>query len=137
MKSFILRSSKMDGLWQSQSITITQKTSALICARSQKFEKQTGVFHHRERSYRCRTRHLSGVLKSLENKTENRSFMQRVLKPKIIQDWAAVWREHGFKEFIKRKGWKIVAAVFLFYLIRDSFLYIFLPYLAARGLLGC
>ena len=63
--------------------------------------------------------------------------MQRVLKPKIIQDWAAVWREQGFKEFIKRKGWKIVAAVFLFYLIRDSFLYIFLPYLAARGLLGC
>ncbi len=73
----------------------------------------------------------------MENKTENKSFFQRVLKPKIIQEWGTVWREHGFKEFIKRKGWKVVAIVFVFYLIRDSFLYLFLPYLATRGLLGC
>ena len=73
----------------------------------------------------------------MESKTENKSFFQRVLKPKIIQEWVAVWKEHGLKEFIKRKGWKIVAAVFLFYLIRDSFLYLFLPYVATRGLLGC
>jgi len=38
---------------------------------------------------------------------------------------------------MKAKGWKIVLAVFLFYLIRDSLLYILLPYLAARGLFGC
>ncbi len=73
----------------------------------------------------------------MASKTEHKSFFRRVLKPKIVQDWVAVWREHGFKEFIKRKGWKVVATVFVFYLIRDSFLYIFLPYMAARGLLGC
>ena len=73
----------------------------------------------------------------MEKKTEKKSFFQQVLKPKVIQEWRAVWREQGFKEFLKRKGWKVVVAIFVFYLIRDSFLYIFLPYLAARGLLGC
>ena len=62
---------------------------------------------------------------------------QRVLKPKIIRDWTANLRKDGFSGFVKQKGWKIVVAIFLFYLIRDSFLYIFLPYMAARGLLGC
>ncbi len=73
----------------------------------------------------------------MESKTKNKSFFQRVLKPKIIQEWVAVWREHGLKEFIKRKGLIVVAVVFVFYLIRDSFLYLFLPYVATRGLLGC
>lgn len=73
----------------------------------------------------------------VQNQTEKKSVYRRILKPKIIREWVAIWKEHGLAEFVKRKGWKIVAAVFLFYLIRDSFLYIFLPYLAARGLLGC
>jgi len=60
-----------------------------------------------------------------------------LLKPAFIQEWMAVWKEHGFREFIRQKGWKVVAAVILFYLIRDSILYLALPYFAARGLLGC
>jgi hypothetical protein len=63
--------------------------------------------------------------------------IKRILKPKIIQEWTALLKEKGPREFLKQKGWKIVAAVFLFYLIRDSLLYLILPYLAARGLLGC
>jgi len=49
----------------------------------------------------------------------------------------ALWKARGFKEFVRQKGWKVVAAVFLFYLVRDSILYILIPVLAARGLLGC
>ncbi len=55
----------------------------------------------------------------------------------MIQHWIALWKRVGFRQFIKEKGWKVVAAVFLFYLVRDSILYIILPFLAAKGLLGC
>ena len=79
----------------------------------------------------------------MANKVENINrleiFIQsikRILKPKIVREWTALLKEVGFLEFTKQKGWKIVAAIILFYLIRDSFLYIFLPYLAARGLFG-
>ena len=65
-----------------------------------------------------------------------RQVLGRLLKPKIIREWTALWKEVGFWGFVKRKGWKVVTAIFIFYLIRDSFLYLLLPYLAARGLLG-
>lgn len=63
--------------------------------------------------------------------------IRRALKPKIIVEWTALLREIGFKGFIKKKGWKIVFTIFMFYLIRDSLLYLILPYFAAHGLLGC
>ena len=101
-------------------------------------ESQTGVFQSPQTilSLKKSTLFVRSI-KGLESNAEKKSFFKRVLKPKIIHDWVAVWREHGFKEFIKRKGWKVVAAVFLFYLIRDSFLYLLLPYFATRGILGC
>ncbi|MFQ5641871.1 MAG: hypothetical protein ACE5IR_28175 [bacterium] len=61
--------------------------------------------------------------------------INRFLKPKIIREWTALWKEVGFRGFVKQKGWKIMIAIIIFYLIRDSFLYLLLPYLAARGLL--
>lgn len=33
------------------------------------------------------------------------------------------------REKVKKHGWKAVAAIFLYYLIRDSILYIFIPYI--------
>ena len=49
-------------------------------------------------------------------------------------------KRRGFLRFpktwkeVKRLGWKFVLAFILFYLIRDSILYILFPYLIARGL---
>lgn len=63
--------------------------------------------------------------------------LAKIFKPQVIQEWTTAWKEKGFRGLVKEKGWKIVAAVFLFYLIRDSLIYLILPYLAARGLLGC
>ncbi|MFQ5649114.1 MAG: hypothetical protein ACE5IY_04150 [bacterium] len=63
--------------------------------------------------------------------------LKNFLKPKFILEWRALWKEYGFKEFLRRKGWKVIVVIFVFYLVRDSFLYLLLPYLAARGLLGC
>lgn len=54
-------------------------------------------------------------------------------KPRIIQEWTALLREKGLKGFIKAKGWKVVVAIFLYYLIRDSLLYIVIPLMIAQG----
>ncbi len=35
---------------------------------------------------------------------------------------------------VKKLGWKFVAAFILFYLIRDTILYIIIPYLIAKGI---
>ena len=37
---------------------------------------------------------------------------------------------------VKQLGWKFIVAFILFYLIRDSILYILLPYLAYKGIIG-
>lgn len=58
---------------------------------------------------------------------------KKFLKPPIVREWTALLREKGIKEFIRAKGWKILAAVCVFYLIRDSILYLLLPFLIAQG----
>ncbi len=58
---------------------------------------------------------------------------KKIYKPPIVQEWTKLLREKGFKEFIRAKGWKILAAICLFYLVRDSILYILIPFLVAQG----
>lgn len=53
----------------------------------------------------------------------------------FILDSVAMIRESGFKTFLRKRGWKVIAVVFIYYLIRDTFLYILLPYLVAREIL--
>ena len=55
---------------------------------------------------------------------------------KKLKEYRQVLKEKGFKGFIKIYGWKVVVIVFLYYLIRDSILYILIPYLFAKGLLN-
>jgi hypothetical protein len=52
-----------------------------------------------------------------------------------IVDSVQMIRHSGFKVFFRRRGWKIITVVILYYLIRDSVLYILLPYLVARQIL--
>ncbi len=59
--------------------------------------------------------------------------LQRVFKPPLIQEWTALLRDKGLKGFAREKGWKIVAAIFLFYLVRDSVIYLIIPLLIAQG----
>ena len=51
-------------------------------------------------------------------------------------EFAEVWRAEGFRGTFKRYGWKLFAVVFVGYLLRDITLYIVLPLLIARGLIG-
>lgn len=59
--------------------------------------------------------------------------LKKVFKPPLIQEWTALLREKGLKAFVRQKGWKIVAAIFLFYLVRDSVVYLIIPLLIAQG----
>jgi len=58
-------------------------------------------------------------------------------QPEFIKDWLNIYRDGGFLHLFKIKGWVIVVAFFLFYLIRDSILYILIPYLAYSNLKSC
>ena len=61
----------------------------------------------------------------------------RSLAPKFIKEWLTLIREKGLKAFIREKGWKVVAAFFLYYLIRDSILYLLIPYLIVNNIIQC
>lgn len=58
-------------------------------------------------------------------------------KPKFIQEWLNIFKEKGLKGFVKEKGWKIVAIFLAYYLIRDTTLYIIIPYLVINNIIQC
>lgn len=63
-----------------------------------------------------------------------------VLGGKSIVTWireaTKVFKESGFKGLVRTYGWKLMAFFFFYYLIRDVTLYILLPWMAAKGILG-
>ena len=54
----------------------------------------------------------------------------------FVREATATFRQRGFAGTLQRYGWRLFAAFFLFYLVRDVTLYLVLPYLAARGVLS-
>ena len=58
-------------------------------------------------------------------------------KPKFIIEWGEIRREGGYKLLFKKKGWIFVFAFFMFYLIRDSILYLLIPYLMMKNIFTC
>ncbi len=62
--------------------------------------------------------------------------LRTIYTPEFIQEWVSLLRTHGIKGFVREKGWKILFAVFLFYLVRDTVLYIIIPILIARGIIA-
>jgi hypothetical protein len=58
---------------------------------------------------------------------------RKILKPPIIQEWTKLLREKGFKGFVREKGWKVMAAILVFYLVRDTVVYLLIPFLIAQG----
>ena len=57
-------------------------------------------------------------------------------QPKFINEWRDIKKQGGLKLLMKKKGWQVIFAFFLFYLIRDTILYIFIPYLGYISLKG-
>ncbi len=58
-------------------------------------------------------------------------------KPRFLSEWNAIRLEGGYKLLLKRKGWKVIAAFVTYYLIRDSILYLLIPYLVVKGIITC
>ena len=56
------------------------------------------------------------------------------LIPKFLRKYVFYYREHGLKKTVKKFGWKLFAIIFLYYLIRDSILYIIIPYFVLKGI---
>lgn len=63
------------------------------------------------------------------------NFVFRFYKIYII-DSIIITKNQGFKQLIKQKGWKIFLIIFLYYLIRDTLLYIVIPFFIARGIIN-
>ena len=59
--------------------------------------------------------------------------IKNLFKSKFLSKYTQIYKEGGFKGVIKEGGWKVVIYFFLFYLVRDSFLYIILPYFFMKG----
>ena len=57
-----------------------------------------------------------------------------LLKPKFIKKYTEVYKKDGFRGLITQGGCKLLFYFFMFYLIRDTILYILIPYLAWQGI---
>ncbi len=62
----------------------------------------------------------------------------RIEVDELQRQWIAgridYYLENGFRKTVKKFGWKLFAIIFLYYLIRDSILYIIIPYFALKGI---
>ena len=61
----------------------------------------------------------------------------KLLKPKFILNWGEIRKDGGYLKLLKKKGFKVLVAFILFYLIRDSLLYIVIPLLIAKEFITC
>ena len=59
--------------------------------------------------------------------------IKNLFKSKFLSKYTQIYKQGGFKGVVKEGGWKIVIYFFLFYLVRDSFLYIILHYFFMKG----
>jgi len=60
-----------------------------------------------------------------------------IYKPGFIREWGDIRRKGGYKLLIREKGWTVILAFFMFYLIRDSILYLIIPYLMMKNIISC
>mgnify|MGYP000139614871 FL=1 len=57
------------------------------------------------------------------------------VKIKSLEKYIAIFKEDGFKGLIKEGGWRLLFFFFMYYLIRDTILYIIIPYLIVKGII--
>jgi hypothetical protein len=75
-------------------------------------------------------------MKTLEatlEKLSAKNILIRFYKYYIIDSILIIKRE-GFKALLKKRGWKVFAVVIGYYTVRDTILYIIVPFVIAQGL---
>ena len=60
---------------------------------------------------------------------------KNIFKSKLLLKYTKVFKQDGFKGVLKKGGWRMLMYFFLFYLIRDTILYIIIPYLIVKGII--
>lgn len=73
------------------------------------------------------------VMLSLIVKTIRQNLLFRLYKYYII-DSILIVKRFGFKELWKRRGLKFLLIIVSYYLVRDTLLYVVIPFCIARGL---
>ena len=63
-------------------------------------------------------------MKTLKNK----------LIPNFLKEYIIYYQENGFKKTIQKFGIKLIVTIIIFYFIRDTILYIIIPYFALKGI---
>ena len=61
----------------------------------------------------------------------------KFVKPKFFREWNDIRKEGGLKLLLKQKGPIVLVVFFLYYLIRDSILYILIPVIIAKEIITC
>lgn len=61
----------------------------------------------------------------------------KLVKPKFFREWNDIRKEGGLKLLLKQKGPIVLVVFFLYYLIRDTILYILIPVLIAKEIITC
>lgn len=72
---------------------------------------------------------LSGMMKKLASK----NLIIRLYKYYII-DSILIVKKEGFKSLLRKRGWKVFAIIVGYYVVRDSIIYIIVPYLVAQNI---
>ena len=60
-----------------------------------------------------------------------------MMNPKWFLELKTIYKSDGIKGLFKKGGKKFIIAFFLFYLIRDTILYVIPFYLASKGITSC
>jgi hypothetical protein len=55
----------------------------------------------------------------------------------VVIDSLLIAKHRDLRELLRRRGWRFVAAVIAYYLVRDTLLYVVVPLLVARGFPHC
>tara|TARA_B100000683_G_C12029693_1_gene365732 strand:+ start:223 stop:423 length:201 start_codon:yes stop_codon:yes gene_type:complete len=63
-------------------------------------------------------------MKTLKNK----------LIPNFLKEYIIYYQENGFKKTIQKFGIKLIVTIIVFYFVRDTILYIIIPYFALKGI---
>lgn len=66
-------------------------------------------------------------------KTIRQNFLFRLYRYYII-DSILIVKEFGFKELLRRRGWKFFLVIIGYYLVRDTLVYVIIPFCIAKGL---
>ena len=61
--------------------------------------------------------------------------IKNLFKSKFLRKYTKIYKEDGFKGVLKVGGWRVITYFVLFYLIRDTILYIIVPYLIVKGII--